>query len=169
MEGAMKATDIIIRDHNIIRKALGRLDKALLMRTPTWTIVARNVANYLEIGLREYLISEERWLFDPLAKTGPDAAGVSAELEREHRELETRLAEFKALTRHAITEEIAPLVQEKGVALVKEFLHHMFLEEELGFLLAEQRLGPAYLEQVAEQIYLLKEAGKELEEPAAID
>jgi hemerythrin-like domain-containing protein len=165
----MKATDIIMKDHNIIRKALIRLDRALLMWTPNWTIIAKNVANYLDIGLREYLYSEEKWLFDPLAKTGEDAAGVAEELEREHRNLEVRLAEFKALTRCAITEEIAPLVEEKGVALVKEFLHHMFLEEEIGFTLAEARLGTRHLEEVAEHIYLLKEAEKGLEEPAAID
>jgi hemerythrin-like domain-containing protein len=165
----MKATDIIMKDHNIIRKALVRLDRALLMRTANWTIIAKNVANYLEIGLREYLNSEERWLFEPMARTGGDAAGVAAELDREHRDLESRLAEFKALTRCPITEEIAPLVQEKGVALVKEFLHHMFLEEEIGFALAEERLGTRHLEEVAEHIYLLKEAEKGLEEPAAID
>ena len=165
----MKATDIIHRDHNILRKALVSLDRALLMQTPNWAIVAKNVANYLDIGLREYLNSEERWLFRPLAETGPDAAGVVAEMEREHRDLEVRLAEFKALTRLPITPEVAPLVKEKGVALVKEFLHHMFLEEEVGFSLAEQRLGTGHLETVAEHIFLLKEAEKGLEEPAAID
>lgn len=165
----MKATDIIQRDHNILRKALVSLDRALLMQTPQWAIVAKNVANYLDIGLREYLNSEERWLFRPLAETGPDAAGVVAEMEREHRDLEARLAEFKALTRLPITPEVAPLVKEKGIALVKEFLHHMFLEEELGFSLAEQRLGTAHLERVAEHIFLLKEAEKGIEEPAAID
>ena len=165
----MKATDIIQRDHNILRKALVSLDRALLMQTPHWAIVAKNVANYLDIGLREYLNSEERWLFQPLAETGPDAAGVVAELTREHRDLEVRLAEFKALTRLPISQEVTPLIQEKGVALVKEFLHHMFLEEELAFALAEQRLGVAHLEKVAEHIFLLKEAEKGLEEPAAID
>lgn len=165
----MKATDIINRDHNILRRALASLDRALLMQPPNWAIVAKNVAAYLDIGLREYLNSEERWLFAPLAETGPDAAGVVAELVREHRDLEARLAEFKALTRLPVTPEAAPLVREKGVALVKEFLHHMFLEEELGFSLAEQRLGTVHLVRVAEHIFLLKEAEKGLEEPAAID
>ncbi len=165
----MKATDIIQRDHSILRKALVSLDRALLMQTPRWAIVAKNVANYLDIGLREYLNSEERWLFRPLAETGADAAGVIAELEREHRDLEARLSELKALTRLPIGPEVAPLVREKGIALVKEFLHHMFLEEELAFSLAEQRLGVAHLERVAEHIFLLKEAEKGLEEPAAID
>lgn len=165
----MKATDIISKDHNLIRKALLSLDRALLMRPANWTVVARNVANYLDVELREYLNSEEVWLFQPLAKTGADAVGVVAELEREHRDLEARLAEFKALTGCPIGEDIAPLVREKGVALVKEFLHHMFLEEEVGFLLAEQRLGTAHLERVAEHILLLREAEKGLEEPAAID
>ena len=165
----MKATDIFRRDHNIIRKALVSLDRALLMQTPNWAIVARNVATYLDIQLREYLGSEERWVFRPLAETGADAAGVVAELEREHRDLEARLDEFKALTRQPIPEAAAPTVREKGVALVKEFLHHMFLEEEVGFVLAEERLGTAHLEKVADHVLLLKEAGRELEEPAAID
>ncbi len=165
----MRATEIISKDHNLIRKALLSLDRALLMRPPNWAVVARNVANYLDVELREYLNSEEVWLFQPLAKTGADAAGIVAELEREHRDLESRLAEFKALTRQPISEATAPLVRERGVALVKEFLHHMFLEEEVGFLLAEQRLGAAHLEQVAEHILLLREAEKGLEEPAAID
>lgn len=165
----MKATDIFRTDHGIIRKTLVSLDRALLMQAPQWTVVAKNVATYLDIELREYLGSEERWVFRPLAETGPDAAGVVAELEREHRDLEVRLEEFKALTRQPITESVAPTVREKGVTLVKEFLHHMFLEEEVGFVLAEQRLGTAHLEQVAAHVLLLKEASRELEEPAAID
>ena len=165
----MKATDIFRRDHSIIRKALVSLDRALLMQTPTWTIVARNVATYLDIELREYLGSEERWVFRPLAETGPDAAGVVAELEREHRDLEVRLAEFKALARGPMADEAFPVLRDKGVALVKEFLHHMFLEEEVGFVLAEARLGTARLEEVAERVLLLKEAGREVEEPVAID
>ena len=165
----MKATDIIITDHNIIRKALLSLDRALLMRPPNWTVVARNVANYLDVELREYLNSEEVWLFQPLAKTGADAAGVVAEMEREHRDLESRLAEFKALTRQPIGDATAEFVRQRGLALVKEFLHHMFLEEEVGFVLAEQRLGAPHLEDAGEHVLLLKEAEKPLEEPAAID
>ncbi|MBI2000164.1 MAG: hypothetical protein HYS69_03060, partial [candidate division NC10 bacterium] len=49
------------------------------------------------------------------------------------------------------------------------FLHHMFLEEEVGFVLAEERLGTARLEEVADRVLLLQEAGREVEEPAAID
>ncbi len=169
MQRTVTATEIIQRDHNIIRKALVALDKALLMQTSQWAIVAKNVATYLDIQLREYLGSEERWLFAPLAETGPDGAGVAAELAREHRDLEARLAEFKALTRCPITDEIAPLVREKGIGLVKEFLHHMFLEEEVCFTLVETRLGRAHLEQAGAHVLLLREAGKELEEPAAVD
>jgi len=68
-----------------------------------------------------------------------------------------------------VTGEVVPSLREKGLALVKEFLHHMFLEEELAFPLAEQRLGVGHLEMVAEHIFLLKEAEKGLEEPVAID
>src|SRR3989338_1092126 len=165
----MRATDIFRRDHNIIRRALVSLDRALLMQTPTWAIVVRNVATYLDVELREYLGSEERWVFRPLAETGPDAAGVVAELTREHRDLEARLAEFKAPARRPIAAAAAPIGRDKGVALVKEFLHHMFLEEEGGFVLAEERLGTARLEEVADRVFLLQEAGREVEEPAAID
>jgi hypothetical protein len=45
----------------------------------------------------------------------------------------------------------------------------MFLEEEVGFTLAEDRLGTQYLEESAGRVLLLKEAEKGLEEPAAID
>ena len=61
------------------------------------------------------------------------------------------------------------MVRERGVALVKEFLHHMFMEEEVRFTLAEDRLGIPRLQEVAEHVFLLKEAEKGLEEPAAID
>ena len=165
----MTATDIFRKNHRTIRKALVSLDRALLMETPNWSIVAKNLAGYLELQLREYWGSEERWIFKPLADTGPDAAGVVAQLEREHQDLDARLNEFKALTRCPIGANIAPLVRERGVALVKEFLHHMFLEEEVGFTLAEDRLGPAHLEETADRVLLLKEAEKGLEEPAAID
>jgi hypothetical protein len=90
-------------------------------------------------------------------------------MEQEHRELDARLREFKSLTGGRIANEVAPLVRERGVALVKEFLHHMFLEEEVGFTLAEQRLGLPYLQDAAERVLLLKEAEKGLEEPAAVD
>lgn len=165
----MTATEIFRRNHRTIRKALVSLDRALLLQSPQWEIVAKNLAGYLEIQLREYWGSEERLIFKPLAATGPDAAGVVEQMEREHRDLDARLNEFKALTRCPIGADIAPLVREKGVALVKEFLHHMFLEEEVGFALAEDRLGLAYLEESADRVLLLKEAEKGLEEPAAID
>jgi hypothetical protein len=90
-------------------------------------------------------------------------------MEREHRDLDARLNEFKALTRYPVVADNAPLVREKGVALVKEFLHHMFLEEEVGFALAEDRLGLDYLLESADRVLLLKEAEKGLEEPAAVD
>lgn len=165
----MTATDIFRKNHRTIRKALISLDRALLMQSPNWAIIAKNLAGYLEIELREYWGSEERWIFRPLAATGPDGAGVVAQMEGEHRDLDARLNEFKALTRCPIGADIAPLVREKGVALVKEFLHHMFLEEEVGFTLAEERLGHAYLADAADRVLLLKEAEKGLEEPAAID
>jgi len=165
----MTATELFRKNHRTIRKALVSLDRALLMKSPNWSLIAKNLAGYLEIELREYWGSEERWIFKPLAETGSDAAGVVAQMEQEHRDLDARLQEFKALTRYPISAEIAPLVQEKGVALVKEFLHHMFLEEEVGFTLAEDRLGIQYLEETADRVLLLKEAEKGLEEPAAID
>jgi iron-sulfur cluster repair protein YtfE (RIC family) len=165
----MTATDIFRKNHRTIRKALVSLDRALLMQSPNWSIIARNLATYLEIELREYWGSEERWIFKPLANTGPDAGGVVEQMEQEHRDLDARLREFKALTGGPVGPEIAPLVRERGVALVKEFLHHMFLEEEVGFALAEDRLGVQYLEEAADRVLLLKEAEKGLEEPAAID
>jgi iron-sulfur cluster repair protein YtfE (RIC family) len=165
----MIATDLFRKNHRSIRKALVSLDRALLTQSSPWATVARNLANYLDMELREYWGSEERWVFRPLAETGPDAAGVVAEMAQEHRDLEARLAEFKALTSCPIGEAVAPLVREKGLALVKEFLHHMFLEEEVGFTLAEDRLGQARLEEVAAHVLLLHEAGKAIEEPAAID
>ncbi len=165
----MTATDIFRKNHRTIRKALVSLDRALLMQSPQWDIVAKNLAAYLEIELREYWGSEERWIFKPLAETGADAAGVVAQMEQEHRDLDARLRELKSLTRCPIGAEIAPLVRERGVALVKEFLHHMFLEEEVGFVLAEERLGGRHLEDCATQVFLLKEAEQGLEEPPAID
>ena len=169
MEQRVIATDIFRKNHRTIRKALVTLDRALLMEFSQWTVVAKNLAGYLDLELREYWGSEERWEFAPLAETGLDAAGVVAEMEQEHRDLEARLSEFKALTGCPVGNEIAPLVREKGVALVKEFLHHMFLEEEVGFSLAEDRLGLGRLEEAAEHVLLLKEAEKGLEEPAAMD
>ncbi len=165
----MIATEIFRANHRTIRKALVTIERALLMQSPRWTVVAKNLANYLDFELREYWGSEERCVFQPLASTGPDASRVVDEMLQGHRDLETRLAEFKALTRCEITPEIAPLVREKGVALVKEFLHHMFVEEELGFTLAEARLGASQLEEEAERVLSLKEFEKGLEEPAAVD
>lgn len=164
----MTATDIFRANHRTIRRALVSVERALLMQDSRWTVVAKNLATYLDVELREYWGSEERCVFEPLAATGPDAARVVDEMLLGHRELEARLVEFKALVRE-VAPETAPLVREAGVGLVKEFLHHMFLEEELGFTLAEARLGAARLEEAAERILSLKEFEKGLEEPAAID
>jgi iron-sulfur cluster repair protein YtfE (RIC family) len=165
----MTAIEIFLKNHRTIRKGLISLDRALLMRTPSWPVVARNVVRYLDLELREYGGSEERWVFRPLAETGADAAGVVAEMERQHQDLEARLTELKSLTRCADAENLGELVREKGLALVKEFLHHMFLEEEVGFVLAEERLGIARLTEVADQVVLLEKTALELEEPAALD
>jgi iron-sulfur cluster repair protein YtfE (RIC family) len=163
------AIDLFLRNHRTIRKALMTLDRALLVQGPSWPIVARNMAHYLDLELREYWGSEERLVFRPLAETGPDAARVVAEMEREHVELESRLAEFKSLTQCAGAAALSELVHERGLGLVKEFLHHMFLEEEVGFVLAEERLGEARLAEVADQVILLEKTALELEEPAALD
>ncbi len=165
----MLATEMFRKNHRTIRRALASLDRALLMQTTHWPTVARNLANYLDMELREYWGSEERLVFRPLAETGLDAADVVAEMEQEHRDLEGRLAELKELTRGPISEATAPLVREKGLGLAKEFRHHMFVEEEVGFTLAEARLGQARLEEVAAHVLLLQEAGKETEEPVAVD
>ncbi len=165
----MLATDLFRGNHRTIRKALVTLDRALLTQSPRWTTVAKNLATYLDLELREYWGSEERWVFRPLAETGPEAAGVVAEMEQEHRDLASRLSELQALTRCPISESASALVREKGLSLIKEFLHHMFLEEEVGFTLAEDRLGQTRLEEVAAHVHLLHETGKEMEEPAAID
>ena len=95
----MIATEIFRRNHRTIRKALVSLDRALLMETPNWAIVAKNLANYLEIELREYWGSEERWIFAPLAQTGPDAAGVVAQMEQEHRDHGRNLERTRELTK----------------------------------------------------------------------
>ncbi len=163
------AIDLFLKNHRTIRRSLTTLDRALLMRTPNSPIVARNVARYLDQSLREYWGSEERWIFRPLAETGPDAAGVVAEMQREHDALQARLAEFQALTAGAAAEELSEPVREKGLALAKEFLHHLFLEEEVGFVLAEERLGPARLAEIADQLLLLERTALEPEEPAAVD
>jgi iron-sulfur cluster repair protein YtfE (RIC family) len=165
----MKATDIFHRNHGIIRRTPACLDAAVLTGKRGWAIVARNVATYLDVELREYIGSEERWVFGPLAETGADAAGVVRELEREHRELEARLAEFKALAVRPDAGSAPAALREQGLALARAFLHHLFLEEEVGFVLAEQRLGEAYLEGAGDHVLLLKAAELGLEEPAAID
>lgn len=165
----MTVTEIFRGNHRTIRRALINLERAVLMQTGRWALAARNLAAYLEIELREYWGGEERWVFQPLAATGPDAAAVVEEMLRGHRELEGRLAEFKALTARPVTPETAPLIREQGSALVKEFLHHMFVEEELGFALAEERLGAPLLEEAVERVHALREFAKGLEEPAAID
>jgi hypothetical protein len=110
----MTATDIFRKNHRTIRKALVSLDRALLMQSPNWAIIAKNLAGYLEIELREYWGSEERWIFKPLAETGPDAAGVVQ--MKQSLDLDVRLNEFKAppaphRRRHR------SVGQEKGVVL----------------------------------------------------
>jgi hemerythrin-like domain-containing protein len=164
----MTAIDIFLKNHRTIRKALTSLDRALLMRTPNWPIIARNMAKYLDLELREYWGSEERQVFRPLAETGADAAAVVAELERQHQDLEARLAEFQRLTT-GIADTRGETIRDQGLALVKEFLHHLFLEEEVGFPLAEERLGHARLVEIADQVVLLEKTALELEEPAAVD
>lgn len=77
----MIATEIFRKNHRTIRNALVSLDRALLMQTAQWDIIAKNLAGYLEIEIREYWGSEERWIFTPLRETGPDAAGVVAQMK----------------------------------------------------------------------------------------
>ncbi len=165
----MTAIEIFHKNHRTIRKALITLDRALLMRSSAWPVIARNMAHYLDLELREYWGSEERWVFAPLAETGTDAAGVVAEMKRQHEDLEAKLSEFKSLTSCGGSENLGELIRERGLALVKEFLHHMFVEEEVGFVLAEERLGLARLTEVADQVVLLEKTALALEEPAALD
>lgn len=165
----MTATEIFRANHRTIRKALVTLERALLTQNPRWTVVAKNLAAYLDLELKEYWGSEERCVFGPLLDSGTDARGVVDEMLLGHRELEARLVEFKALADGEIGPDTAPLVREAGVALIKEFLHHMFLEEEVGFVLAEARLGIPYLEAQGERVLALREFARGQDEPAALD
>ncbi|HTX54999.1 MAG TPA: hemerythrin domain-containing protein [Candidatus Baltobacteraceae bacterium] len=163
----MTAIEVFRQNHRTIRKALVSLERSLLMRTGPWKTAVRNLVGFLDLQLKEYWGAEERLIFQPLAATGPDAARVAEQMVRDHEDLERQLAELKALSR---AEEAAQaLVLEHGLTLVRTFLHHMFLEEEIGFVLAEERLGAAHLEESASRLLLLKEAAEGLEEPAAID
>ncbi len=164
----MTAIEAFRQNHRTIRKALVSLERSLLMQTGPWKIAVRNLVGFLELQLKEYWGAEERMLFQPLADTSPDAKQVVDRMLQDHVELERQLAEMKALAR---TEEATaqPLVLVHGRALVQAFLHHMFLEEEIGFVLAEERLGASHLEESAARLLLLKEAERGLEEPAAID
>jgi hypothetical protein len=164
----MTAIEIFRRNHRMIRKALVSFERAILTQTGPWDISVRNLATFLDLQLREYWGAEERLVFTPLDATGPDARAVVRQMLQDHRDLEQQLAALKALTRPGQTVS-ASEVQERGLALVRVFLHHLFLEEELGFVLAEERLGSAHLEDSAARMLLLKDAERGLEEPAAID
>ncbi len=164
----MTAIEVFRQNHRTIRKALVSFERALLMQTASWEISVRNLARFLDLQLREYWGAEERLVFRPLEATGPDAAGVVRQLLQDHQDLERHLAELQALTRSGRSAPIA-LIREHGIGLIRAFLHHMFLEEEVGFVLAEERLGSGHLEEATAHLLLLKEAEKGLEEPAAID
>ncbi len=162
----MDTIEVFRQNHRTIRKALVSLERALLTQTGRWEISVRNLTAFLDLQLREYWGAEERLIFHPLAATGADAASIVEQMVRDHGDLERHLAELHALCRAGRN---AALMREHGLALVRTFLHHMFLEEEIGFPWAEDRLGPAHMEESAARLVLLKEAANGLEEPAAID
>jgi hypothetical protein len=159
----MIATEIFRRNHRTIQ-GLVSLDRALLMETPNWAIVARALANYLRsssgnTGVRGAL---------DFRTAGTDRRMQPAWSPRGSRNTGTWTlvcTSSKALTKATIGAELAPLVREKGVALVKEFLHHMFLKKRW----ASRWRKNASVSKRAQASLLLKEAEKGLEEPAAID
>ncbi len=168
----MRATEQLRKDNTALWEALGNLQRAVLTPGPEGALRMRNVLRYLRTEVLGDAGQDEALFLDRLgnhARLGE----VARLLAREREDLRARLDEAaqgaEALRELGGLDSRAVAIRGDCEAFVRDFLHHLFVEEQVLIRDAETCVEPARLEEIGAFMAALRAAQRAGDEAPALD
>jgi hemerythrin superfamily protein len=144
----MKATDLLKKDHNTVKKLFSELIRSSSRATKKRQTLIEKLAHELEVHTR----IEEDIFYPAMRACGGEAERLVQEAEEEHQEAKELLAEIQGMDPGA-----ADLV-ERVKELKQAVLHHATEEEHEMFPLAKEELGAEELGRLGRELAERKKA-----------
>jgi hypothetical protein len=168
----MRATEQLRKDNVALWEALGNLQRAVLTPGPEGALRMRNVLRYLRTEVLGEAGQDEGLFLDRLGKHARlgELAGL---LAKERESLRARLDEAAegadALRELGGLDSRAVAIRCECEAFVRDFLHHLFVEEQVLLRDAEACLEPERLEEIGALMAALRAAQRVEDEVPALD
>ena len=168
----MRATEQLRKDNVALWEALGNLQRAVLMPGPEGMLRLRNVLRYLQTEVLGDAGQDEALFLDRLqndARLGEAARLLAKEREGLRARLEEAAKGADALRELGGLEGRALAIRCECEAFVRDFLHHLFVEEQVLLRDAERCLEPERLEEIGAVMAALRAAQWADDEAPALD
>ena len=168
----MRATEQLRRDNAALWEALGNLQRAVLYPGPDGTLRMRNVLRFLRTEVLGEAGQDEVLFLDRLgnhARLGELARLLAQERESLRARLDEAAQGADALRELGGLDTRAVAIRRECDAFVRDFLHHLFVEEQVLLRDAEACLEPERLEEIGAVMAALRAWTRADEEIPALD
>lgn len=168
----MRATDQLRKDNAVLWEALGNLQRAALCPGPEGTLRMRNVLRFLrtevlgEAGQDEALFLHR---FGNHIRLGEVARLLADERDALRGRLDAVAQGVDALRELGGLDSRAVAVRCECEAFIRDFLHHLFVEEQVLLREAETCVAPERLEEIGAVMAALRAHARSREEVPALD
>jgi hypothetical protein len=168
----MRATEQLRKDNSALWEALGNLQRAVVRPGAEGALRVRNVLRYLRTELLGDAGMDEALFLSRLG--GHDHLGeVARLLKDEGRTLRTQLDELieeaNGMRELGALDHQALAFRGQCERFIRDFLHHLFLEEQVLLREAEACLEPDRLEEIGTVMAALRKYAQAREEVPALD
>jgi len=169
---AMRATEQLRKDNAALWEALANLQRAVLRPGADGALRMRNVLRYLRTEVLGDAGMDEALFLDRLGHHGR-LGEVARLLRKERRALRAQLDELiqeaNGLRELGALDSQALAVRAQCENFIRDFLHHLFVEDQVLLPEAEACLEPERLEEVGAVMAALRRYAQDREEAPALD
>ena len=168
----MRATEQLRRDNATLWEALGNLQRAVLHPGPEGTLRMRNVLRFLRTEVLGEAGQDEALFLDRLGnhtRLGELARLLAKERESLRARLDEAAQGADALRELGGLDAWAVAVRCACEAFIRDFLHHLFVEEQVLLRDVEACLEPERLEEIGAVMAALRAWARAAEEIPALD
>lgn len=168
----MRATEQLRRDNAILWEALGNLQRAVLHPGPEGTLRMRNVLRFLRTEVLGEAGQDEALFLERLgnhARLGEVARLLAEERDALRARLDEVAQGVDALRELGGLDARAVAVRCECEAFIRDFLHHLFAEEQVLLREAETCVEPERLEEIGAVMATLRAHARAREEVPALD
>jgi hypothetical protein len=168
----MRATEQLRRDNAALWHTLANLQRAVLYPGPEGPLRMRNVLRYLQTEVLGECGQDEALLLDRLGNH-PRMGELARLLGKEREILRARLEEVRQVvgTLHELggLDSRALAIRAQCEAFIRDFLHHLFVEERVFLPEAESWVEADRLEEIGKVMAALRAHARGIEEIPALD